>query len=84
MYLLITLFAANGPHKATEIALLVPLITDVSALPHFGQRIDLSIGAPQLGQAFAVLETVLPHSGQLINAIILNLLVFISHCTAIS
>ena len=66
-----TLFAANTPHIATENALLAPLITFVLLLPHLGQRIVVSMGAPQLGQDLAILDTSLPHSGHLIIAILL-------------
>lgn len=67
-YLLITLFAANSPHNATDTALLAPLITLVLELPHFGQRIAVSIGVPQLGHDGALSLTDFPHSGQFISA----------------
>ena len=72
-YLLITLLAANTPHKATETALLAPEITFVFELPHFGHFTDVSIGSPQFGHAKALFDTSLPHPGHFINDII-NLL----------
>jgi len=67
------LFAANAPQRATDIALLAPLITLVFALPHLGHLIAVSIGQPQFGQVLALSDTSFPHSLHLIKAIIILL-----------
>lgn len=63
--------AANTPQSATDTALLAPEITLTSVLPQHGQYTFVSIGAPQPGQVLAVLDTSLPHSGHLTNAMVL-------------
>lgn len=68
--MLLTLLAANAPHKAKDIALLDPLIVDTLLLLHFGQYTLVSIGIPQFGQFFALFDTSFPHSGHLIIAIL--------------
>jgi hypothetical protein len=61
------LFAAKGPHKPIERALLIPLIGLFSLLPHLGQVGAVLMGSPQFGQAAAFRETSFLHPGQLIN-----------------
>jgi hypothetical protein len=76
---LLTFPIAKTPKRATEPALLSPLIFSIFVDLQFGHFICVDIGFPQKGQASADVEISLPQSGQIINPIIFTPTILLSY-----